>query len=333
MIEPALVVAPERAPLRRGLRARLRRAVCRRVRPEEALLALYAVALLAIMAATGNWIFTTTLHRHFLTVFVALALLVFARSWRRARLAGTAAPARRALGPALRVVRDFAPFFIGLVFYETMHDLTPRLRPHVVDAQLIAMDRALFGCDAAVALGRLATPSLTQAMVFCYLSYFFAPGLLAAVLYWYERRRAFRDFLVSLAVVTLIGYTGYLLVPAVGPFVFQAELFPTRLPGGGLKVTEQVIATIDGLKGWARDCFPSLHTAHTTVVLAFARRGAPRFFWAYLPIGLGLYFSTIYLRMHYVVDVAAGFAAAAAAVAIGPRLERWWYREEVSTSR
>jgi membrane-associated phospholipid phosphatase len=157
------------------------------------------------------------------------------------------------------------------------------------------------------------------------MSYFFAPAILAALIYWSDRRQLFRDFLVSLCVTTLLGYTGYLLVPAVGPYLFQAELFPDRLPGGGLKGTESVIQSIDALKGYARDCFPSLHTAHTTVVLVFARRFRRAAFLAYLPIALGLYVSTLYLRMHYAVDVAAGFATAALAVWAGPRLEAWWY--------
>jgi membrane-associated phospholipid phosphatase len=163
-------------------------------------------------------------------------------------------------------------------------------------------------------------------MVFCYLSYFFAPAILAACIYWSDRRQLFRDFLVSLCVTTLLGYTGYLLVPAVGPYLYQAALFPDRLPGGGLHEADSVIQTIDSLKGYARDCFPSLHTAHTTVVLVFAWRYSRLAFAVYLPIALGLYVSTIYLRMHYAIDVAAGFAVAALAVAIGPRLERWWYR-------
>jgi membrane-associated phospholipid phosphatase len=160
------------------------------------------------------------------------------------------------------------------------------------------------------------------------LSYFFAPAILAALVYWADRRQLFRDFLVSLCVTTLLGYTGYLLVPAVGPYIYQAALFPQRLPGGGLDSTLSVISTIDALKGYARDCFPSLHTAHTTVVLAFAWRFSSVAFAIYLPIALGLYVSTIYLRMHYAIDVAAGFAVAAIAVAAGPRLERWWYRPE-----
>jgi membrane-associated phospholipid phosphatase len=168
---------------------------------------------------------------------------------------------------------------------------------------------------------------MTRIMVFCYLSYFFAPAILAALIYWSDRRQLFRDFLVSLCVTTLLGYTGYLLVPAVGPYIFQSHLFPERLPGRGLESSASLISTIDALKGYARDCFPSLHTAHTTVVLVFAWRWSRAAFFLYLPIAIGLYVSTIYLRMHYAVDVLAGFVTAALAVALGTRLERWWYRD------
>jgi membrane-associated phospholipid phosphatase len=75
-----------------------------------------------------------------------------------------------------------------------------------------------------------------------------------------------------------------------------------------------------------------MHTAHTTVVLAFAWRSLRPFFWIYLPIAIGLYVSTIYLRMHYVVDVFGGFGVAALAVMIGPRLERWWWARTDSSA-
>lgn len=297
-----------------------------RVRPEEALLAFYGVALITIMASTGRWTFTNTMHHYFVATFSVLALLVLLRSFARARASqpSVALALKQSLPSALVVLRDFLPFLLALLFYETLHDLTPLIRHDVVDATLIAVDRRLFHVDVAVWMGRFAAPWLTHVMVFCYMSYFFAPAILAATIYWSGRRQLFRDFLVSLCVTTLIGYTGYLLVPAVGPYIFQADRFPERLPGGGLEST--FISTVDALKGYARDCFPSLHTAHTTVVLVFARRFSRKAFYVYLPIALGLYVSTIYLRMHYVVDVAAGFATAWLAVVVGPRLERWWYR-------
>jgi membrane-associated phospholipid phosphatase len=299
-----------------------------RVRPEEALLAAYGVALVAIMATTGHWTFTATMHLRFLDVFLLLALGILARDFLRARRQHLSEwqALRRALPAAGQVVRDFVPFLIALVLYETLHDLTPLIRHDVVDAALIAIDRRWLGVDAAVWMGQFGSPWLTRVMVFCYLTYFFAPAILASLIYWTGRRQLFRDFLVSLCVTTLLGYTGYLIVPAVGPYIFQAELFPNRLPGNGLDSSASLISTIDALKGYARDCFPSLHTAHTTVVLAFAWRFSALAFALYLPIALGLYVSTIYLRMHYLIDVAAGFAVAAVAVASGPRLERWWYR-------
>ncbi len=301
-----------------------------RIRPEEALLALYALALVVIMAVTRHFMFTNCMHKRFVWTFSALALLVLIRGYLRARRDNPdEVPSRllrQALPPALQTVRDFVPFLLVLVFYETLHDLTPVLRHDVVDARLIAIDHALFGVDVSYWMGHFATPLLTQVMVVCYMSYFLAPAMLASLMYWSGRRQLFRDTLVSVSVVTVLGFTGYLIVPAVGPYVFQNNLFPQRLPGGGLAVTDVWIFAVDQMKGFARDCFPSLHTAHTTVVLCFAWRFSKPVFALYLPMALGLYVSTMYLRMHYAVDVAAGFAVAFAAVWIGPRLERWWYR-------
>ena len=300
-------------------------------RPEEALLFFYGLLLLGIMSTTGVWRFTAFDHPRFLEVFAVLAVLVFIRAFVRARRTQAASAALVAAGPpAFGVLRDFFPFFFGLLFYETLHDLTPLLRPTPVDAYLIAIDRTLFGVDVAAWMSRFASPALTHFMVNCYATYFIAPVLLAAAMYWRDQRALFREYMVSLCIVTLLGYAGYLIVPAVGPYVFQASLFPTRLPGG--EHTHFFIEQLDTLKGVARDCFPSMHTAHTTVVLAFAWRFSRKLFFFYLPFAIGLYISTIYLRMHYVVDVFAGFSVSALAVAVGPKLERWWLKGSASSS-
>jgi membrane-associated phospholipid phosphatase len=304
----------------------------RTFRPEEALLCLYGLTLLVLMATLHDWSLKTLYHPNFITSFVILAILILGRDYRRARKSQPPSAAfATALGASLRVFRDFFPFLLALIFYERLHDLTPKLRPEVADGILAAIDRALFHVDVSAWLDGYATPEITQVMVICYLSYFFAAAILACLIYWVGNRALFRDFLVSLTVATMIGYVGYLIVPAVGPYLYQKDLFPKRLPGN-LPLTEQLIASVDALKGVARDCFPSLHTTHTTVVLVFAWRFRRIAFWAYLPMAIGLYISTMYLRMHYAVDVAAGFATAAAGVFLGPRLERWWYRGTKVTS-
>jgi membrane-associated phospholipid phosphatase len=299
------------------------------VRPEEALLLLFLLAFAAVTVATRAFYFTAFRHPRFLQCVAVLAVAVAARALHRERAAPPGLALARAARSAAGVARDFAPFFGILILYETLHDLTPILRPDVVDGRLAAIDRAMFGVDVAWWLGQHATPLLTRAMVLCYASYFIAPPLLAAAIYWTGNRPLCRAFMLSGVLTSLVGYLGYLAVPAVGPYVYQASLFPTRLPGGGPE-THLFIQAIDDLKGVARDCFPSLHTAHTTVALFYAARFHRLAFAVYLPIALGLYLSTLYLRMHYVVDVAAGLATAALTIWLGPRLERAWRPSEAA---
>jgi membrane-associated phospholipid phosphatase len=228
--------------------------------------------------------------------------------------------AARTAGGALRVL---IPVGTCGAFYLALHDLTPRLRPQVVDGTMVAIDRAVFGVDVSRWLDdHFSSPIMTQVMSICYVSYLIAPPLYALYL-WRRagaRTRQYRDFSMSVAIIAVLGYSGYVLVPVVGPHLYQASLYPDRLPGTG--------ALLDGFtqfQGTARDGFPSLHTAMTMVLLASMWRDARRLFWLYLPIGLGLFASTLYLRRHYAIDVVAGFVTAAVALAVAPRVNRWWY--------
>jgi membrane-associated phospholipid phosphatase len=286
----------------------------RRWRPEELVLAVFALALGAIIAATGElprtfappvWRIAWRLHVYFLGCVAALALGL--------RLRG-----QRAVGA---VLRDFLPFYAVVVLYEALSDLTPVLRPAVRDATLVRIDRALLHVDAAVWMGRLATPLVSHVMVLCYGSYFVLPAMLAAAMYATGERPLFRDLMLAGVITSVIGFTGYLLVPAVGPYAFQAGQFPAPLPGAYCPV---FLGAINDFRGLARDCFPSLHAAHVTVVMVFARRFRRWLFPALMPLAVGLYLSTLYLRFHYVVDLAAGALTAAVAVWLAPRIHRVW---------
>lgn len=287
------------------------RAVRLYVRPEEALFCVYGLALLVLWRVAHVAHFTETLHRP----FIAVVVLVTAARALRDREARA--------GAALQTLRDFLPFLFTVLLYETLHDLTPILCPTTVDDTLVAIDRRLFGRDLAVWMTSFASPWLTRTMVFCYASYFFAPAILGGTIYLFGREADFRRLMLGISMTTLIGFLGYLIVPAVGPYIHQAALFHGRLPGATAG-THYVISAIDAGKGAARDCFPSMHTAHTTVVLLGAFTFRRWLGWAFLPIALGLYMSTLYLRMHYAVDIFAGFAVALFAWWLAPRLDRLW---------
>ena len=291
-----------------------------RVRPEEAVLAVFALALVGIVAITGKvpdtfapplWRVLRRLHVYFVAcVAVGGAVWIARAGGPRSRL--------------LRLARDFAPFYGVAVLYEALAQLTPLLRPHVVDAALIRIDRAWLGVDAALWIERFASPAMSWALAACYGSYFVLPAGLAVALYALGEHALFRDLMLAGVFAAAIAFTGYLLVPAVGPYAFQAELFPHRLPGNAY--CPSFVRMIDDFRGVARDCFPSLHVAHATVVAVIAFRFRRWLFAALAPIVLGLIVSTLYLRMHYAVDLVAGAAAGVAAVTLAPLINERWRR-------
>lgn len=336
--------ASDAAPARGESNDSLGKRLMRAVRPEEAVLLGFLTLLAVLMVWAATFQFRLR-HGRWLWIGVALAALLWARGTRAALEqraarevlleAGVEANApilrrRRALRlgfrPAARSIRDFFPFFACVCVYEALHDLTPALSSRLYDGHLSRIDQVLTGVIPSLWFEALATPALTRVLAACYGSYYFAAPALAALLYYAGEHRAFRDFLLSLVVVTYVGFVGYLLVPAVGPYIWHADLFQGPLPGSRGNF---IMAAVDGVKGVhlatsARDCFPSLHTATTVTVLLFARRFRPHLFWLYLPVAVGLIVATIYLRYHYLVDLAAGALLAFAAARVGPSLDRFW---------
>jgi membrane-associated phospholipid phosphatase len=293
----------------------------RRFRPEEWLFLALTTVLVAIMAYYGDGystLFKMLGNWRFAAIVGGMCLVIFLRGWWRHR------EVRGALHTVGRTLREFSPLWACMIIYETLHDLTPLLRPHVVDAHLIAIDHAVLGVDAGRWLNdHIGSPAMTEILVICYASYGFATPIYAAYLYLKDKTRPFRDLSLAITLTAVLGYIGYISVPAIGPYLFQKEIYPDRLPQWS--ADPGLLDTINNLKGTARDCFPSLHTAMTTVLMALMWKSARRMFWGYLPMALGLYLATLYLRVHYAVDIVAGFATAAIVLAVTPRINDWWY--------
>jgi membrane-associated phospholipid phosphatase len=154
-------------------------------------------------------------------------------------------------------------------------------------------------------------------MTVFYFLHLVLPPVLALVLYRSDRR-LFREFLLAILVCGFLGYVGYALVPAAGPQVAFPERYDAPLTG---RLYAPVTGLVDAARA-PRDAFPSLHVGLSSVVLYYAwKRGRTAFFVA-LPFVLGNWFSTLYLRFHYMVDVIAGWLVAAAAIALVGRLLR-----------
>lgn len=204
------------------------------------------------------------------------------------------------------------------VSYQSMAGAVPAVRTMRFDSDLLAIDRWLLGETPSRVLSGLATPWLTELMSLCYI--LFMPLLFFSLLrYFFSQRDLLGEFYAGLFTVYGLGFLGYLLVPAAGPWLAYPELFDVPLAGGPIAALNQAMV----VNGSNRvDVWPSLHSAVSTFILGFAwRHHRKEFAYLLLPVA-GLWLSTLYLRYHYFIDLLSGFALAAFALCESRRYAR-----------
>jgi membrane-associated phospholipid phosphatase len=212
--------------------------------------------------------------------------------------------------------------FLAFGTFNALRLLTAELCPNLADDRLIAIDRWLLGTDAGLLIERLAHPVLTRVMGWVYAAQLAVMPLLVLGFYLQGRPAQSQRVALALLVICALGIAGYFLVPTVGPYVHQAKLFRGRLPGAS--ASDPLMTFIDDARGVARDCFPSLHVGYVVISAIFLRQISRRAFIAYLPFAGLVVLSTIYLRVHYVIDLVAGVPVGWAAVALAQRIQRRW---------
>lgn len=174
------------------------------------------------------------------------------------------------------------------------------------DGVLLRADRCLFGETPSVLCGEWIYPPLTDVLSICYLS--FLPAVLVVFLSTQLRPGvACLRLFDGLFGVYAIGFLGYTLVPAAGPHLAMPEAFSIPIEGGFLT---RVNASVIGNGSNHVDVFPSLHTAITVFLMGWLWTHNRRLFMVLSLPAAGILISTIYLRYHYAVDVAAGLCLA-----------------------
>lgn len=312
------------------------------LRLEEAL-ALTAALILLVLHAFG--LHSATL-RTFFTVHGGLPFVVMAVAYglvcaQRDR----AKPSIAAGGLAmLRFARDWLPFVVLIAVYENVLPLTAALRDTLYDEAMLRADGLVFDVHPTIWMEALVTPGRTEFFALFYLSLFAYPLVVGGLFYFRGQPDRFRAFMLAFVLAGYVGYAGYVLVPVVGPEVYFDDYFSVDLDSGapleGALDLDDASAHGVGFSGIAdrlsferasaseapRNCFPSLHTAWALIIGVFAFRYARRLFYLIVaPLGWML-IATIYLRYHYVVDLACGGALAWFAVRFVPKLDIAWER-------
>lgn len=280
-----------------------------RLRPVERLLLLASVALGAAALALQPR---------------PLALLAPLAAAAIALLALAAAP--RWAGAAL--LRELAPLLVLVLIFTLCGRLLASATTARWDAALAAADLRLLGELPARWRGLLGRPAwLSDLASAAYFSYYLLPVAMVLALTRAGRRAELDRLQLAIAATLLLSYLGYFLFPATGPRVAAAD---AELVLGGGAPSRALRAFLSAAEANLLDAFPSGHTALSLVLLFHGSRLFPRWRLPLLAAVAGIVFSTVYLSLHYVVDLLAGALLAAATPLLLPPLERLLWRGTTS---
>lgn len=301
------------------------------LRPEEYMFFFFATLLLVLLFCYG---FLPILNKE-TVIRIGLAylvMLVFILYSGREELRSRDRGERKMFIDRLKTTtRDWMPFILLILVYENLHDLVKVIRPELADKTLMRIDEFIFGVEPTLWLQEFINPLLTDFMAFSYALYFIIPAALAGILYYKGRRGDFRQLMMALIISYYLGFIGYMTIPAIGPRFIIADEFTVKLEGIFLYSTSADVW--NSLESINRDCFPSLHTAQAAIALFFAFKFRDIFrvdrilFWIYLPLVASLWFSTVYLRYHWTIDVIVGLLLAYVLYKAAPRIENLWHKK------
>jgi membrane-associated phospholipid phosphatase len=195
--------------------------------------------------------------------------------------------------------------FIGLVFF-TMGPLVERVASWDAAAWFRRVDRSI-GADWVPLAGVLNAPGLLAALAICYLWFLLYLSYTVLQLVFVRRDLA-ASFLSGWALIYMIGFVFYLLVPGLGPKYQHPEAYVHLARGGALLRFSDWLAV--GASA-TRGIFPSLHAAGALYVWSFDAWARPRRARLCAVPVLGVMPSTVLLGYHYTIDVLAGILLAA----------------------
>lgn len=274
-----------------------------RLRPVDILVLAYvgivsAVALARAPGSSGTW-WLLTAH----ALIVMLVVLVH----------------RPGLGRTGTLLREIYPLVLLGALYGALDILNASRGTDVFDRLVMGWEAAVFGGQISRDWWRSATsPFWSTVLHGAYLAYYVIiplPPLYFAVT---NNRTALRRSVFLIMTAFIFSYLFFVFFPVAGPY-YQFER-----PAGDF-VANPMARTVYGILATGSSygaAFPSSHVAATVVAVVAAWWGAPRLGLALMPPTALLTVGVVYTQMHYGVDVIAGLAVAAMAVALTVALKK-----------
>lgn len=271
------------------------------LRPSERLtaLALASLLALALVMRPEGWGL-----RAF--AFFGMLLMVFALS------------RPRSISAAL--IRDFAPVTTVLGVFLLLQPLVANANSTRWDATLASLDLRWFGPLLPAWRGAFGRPAAFTDLVYAaYASFYLLPLSVAILARFRGDPGSFERVVFTILLGFYLSFLGYFLWPAEGPRVPQA-LEVAQLGGGA--ISQGIRAFLRAAETTTLDAFPSGHTALSVIPALLATRRFPRLAPLFCIWAFSIVFATVYIGVHYVVDVVAGLILAGLTLALAPWLSR-----------
>lgn len=296
------------------------------LKPIELLALVSSLLMLIIVFYYGPSVFFLNLGMYFLAWIILLLAGCISVIW-SIRFSFGPSPKNISflnINKIIEVIRDWLPMILVIGIYGNLALIQDIFPFSDKDWLLISIDKFIFfGHHPTLLLEKIVSPFLTEWFSFTYGTYLLYFPITLGLFYFQKKYKPFHDLALALSIAACLGFIGYLLIPAIGPFYSHAELYSINLQG--LTITK-INQQIDTLR-FTRDIFPSLHIAMSTIFLIFAYRHSRKLFILYLPFMTSLWISTLYLRYHYVIDIIAGFCLAILVIYLAPKINSFWEKK------
>ena len=228
----------------------------------------------------------------------------------------------------LRVIRFWYSVAIILICFKETYYIIHSLKPDDWDAIFIKADFAVFGFNPTQWIYKFSSPLLTEFLQVIYLFYYFIIMIYGLELYLWKRYEEYKFATFIIVTGFYLCYIFYVIFPAIGPrfLLHNFADIDTELPGIFLtkwiriflNFGESIPAGVSNVQDYAqRDAMPSAHTSLTLIIVYLSKKIKSKSYYFYLPFFICMVISTIYLRYHYVIDIAAGIIFAFITIMIG----------------
>lgn len=272
--------------------------------PHERLFAGYFVFVALLLALAGSpipdrWL-RLAWHLAFAVVLIFLFPLFGERGWK-----GT--------------LRHWLPIVILAVVYTELDVLNVMFTDEFHDAQIVALEDAVFGSQLAVELRRwFPYRPISEYLHFSYFSYYFLFPILGISLFLRGKLNEFRYASTTVLATFVVCYTIFIFYPVGGPWNYFER--PSLDEVGHLAPILVHTVLIAGES--VGTAFPSSHVAAALTIWLAAAHVDRRIFLVQAFLVPALIVGTMYGGFHYAVDVVAGIAIGLIMTALAPRIYR-----------